>query len=77
MENAGAWANLAEDNEDEEGAKPKQNGGRRADEDDEDEAADEEGGGDDLWEQFQSREEQQLQQVPFLAPRLILAIVSP
>ena len=61
MENAGAWADLAED-ADEEGDKPKQNGEGAAGDDEDDEGGEQEGG-DDLWEQFQSREEQQLQQV--------------
>ena len=59
--NAGAWADLAED--DGEGEKPKQNGEGHAGDDEDEDGADEEKG-DDLWEQFQSREEQQLQQVP-------------
>ncbi len=63
MENAGAWADLAED--DGEGEKPKQNGeGHAGDDEDEDGGDDEKG--DDLWEQFQSREEQQQQQVLLL-----------
>ena len=60
LDNAGAWADLAED--DGEGDKPKQNGEDQAGNDEDDDAGDEEKG-DDLWEQFQSREEQQLQQV--------------
>lgn len=60
---AGAWANLAEDDEDGEGDKPKQNGeGQAGDDEDDDGGADEEKA-DDLWEQFQSREEQLQQQV--------------
>ena len=61
MENAGAWADLAVD-ADAEGDKPKQNGEGAAGDDEDEEGGDQEGG-DDLWEQFQSREEQQLQQV--------------
>ena len=61
LENAGAWADLAED-ADAEGDKPKQNGEGAAGDDEDEEGGDQEGG-DDLWEQFQSREEQQLQQV--------------
>ena len=61
MEKAGAWAHLPED-ADAEGDKPKQNGEGAAGDDEDEEGGDQEGG-DDLWEQFQSREEQQLQQV--------------
>ena len=63
MENAGAWADLAED--DGEGEKPKQNGEGHAGDDEDEDGGDEEKG-DDLWEQFQSREEQQQQQVLLL-----------
>ncbi|CAL5222926.1 g5360 [Coccomyxa viridis] len=59
LENAGAWADLAED--DGEGEKPKQNGEGHAGDDEDEDGGDEEKG-DDLWEQFQSREEQQQQQ---------------
>jgi hypothetical protein len=62
---AGAWANLAEDDEDEdgEGDKSKQNGEGQAGDDEDDDGGPDEEKADDLWEQFQSREEQLQQQV--------------
>ena len=71
LENAGAWADLAED--DGEGEKPKQNGEDHTGDDEDEDGGEGEEKGDDLWEQFQSREEQQLQQAPPL--RLSLRLI--